>query len=129
MALMSIQAPIGSRIFVGKNGFATLQSEWNQLASACAYHFLHYPAWYGAELANLNNTDNIFFVVLYDADRLFAVVPLERVFLRKGRLRVPVMQLFYPNEMGVNDVLSDRPLAPYRALLLATLRRELPFFT
>lgn len=129
MALMSIQAPIGSRIFVGKNGFATLQSEWNQLASACAYHFLHYPAWYGAELANLNNTDNIFFVALYDADRLFAVVPLERVFLRKGRLRVPVMQLFYPNEMGVNDVLSDRPLAPYRALLLATLRRELPFFT
>jgi CelD/BcsL family acetyltransferase involved in cellulose biosynthesis len=119
---------VSTRIFTGKSGFAELQPEWDKLASACGYHFLHYPVWYHAELENLENADSVFFVALYDANQLFAVLPLERVFLRKGGLRMPVMQLFYPNEMGVNDVVADRPLAPYRQLLQTALRRELPFF-
>lgn len=121
-------AAVNIRIFSGKTGFAALQPEWAELASASAYHFLHYPTWYGAELANRENTDAIFFVAFYEAGRLFAVMPFERAFLRKGRLRVPVMQLFYPNEMGVNDVISNRALALYRTLMVSTLRRELPFF-
>ncbi|MCR6653046.1 MAG: hypothetical protein NVV73_16855 [Cellvibrionaceae bacterium] len=121
-------AAVNIRIFSGKTGFAALQPEWAELASASAYHFLHYPTWYGAELANRENTDAIFFVAFYEAGRLFAVMPFERALLGKGRLRVPVLQLFYPNEMGVNDVISNRVLAPYRTLLVNTLRRELPFF-
>src|SRR5690606_17721424 len=46
----------------------------------------------------------------------------------KGRIELPVLQLFYPSEMGVNDVLSDRPLFPYREMLLRTLRSQLPYF-
>mgnify|MGYP001496408257 CR=1 FL=1 len=128
MLSTEVSGAISARIFIGKSGFADLQPEWDKLATACGYHFLHFTAWYQAELECLENTNTVFFVALYDGGRLFAVLPLERVFLRKGRLSLPVVQLFYPNEMGVNDVLADRPLAPYRKLLQATLRRELSFF-
>lgn len=128
MTSTEMSGAVSARIFTGKSGFDELQPEWDKLASARGYHFLHYPVWYHAELENMGNAETVFFIALYDAGQLFAVLPLERVFLRKGRLSLPVMQLFYPNEMGVNDVVADRSLAPYRKLLQTTLRRELPFF-
>lgn len=116
------------RIYFGQSGFAELMPEWQQLAAAKAAHFLHYPGWYGAELKNRRNDSQIYFVACYEDAKLFAILPLERTFWRKGRITVPVLQLFYPNEMGVNDIISDRPLAPYRATLVQTLRRTLPYF-
>lgn len=117
-----------AKIFVGQAGYAELLPQWKELAGSKGFHFLHFPYWYGAELQALSGAGEIIFLALYDADRLFAVLPFERVYLRKNRLAVPVLQLFYPNEMGVNDVLADRSLAPYRQLILTTLRRGLPFF-
>lgn len=117
-----------AKIFAGQRGFAALLPFWQELAAKRGYHFLHFPSWYSAELQALGDAAEIFFVALYEDDQLFAVLPFERTYLRKGHLAMPVLQLFYPNEMGVNDVLSDRPLAPYRRTILAQLRRELPFF-
>lgn len=128
MTSTEMSGAVTTRIFVGKSGFAELQPVWDKLASACGYHFLHYPVWYHAELEGRGDTNDVFFVALYDAGKLFAVLPFERIFLRKGRLSLPVMQLFYPNEMGVNDVVADRALAPYQKLLQTVMRRELPFF-
>lgn len=120
---------VAVKVFGGHEGYAQLLPQWQELAAASGYHFLHFPYWYGAELQALGGSAaSIFFVALYDAGRLFAVLPFERVFLRKGRVALPVLQLFYPNEMGVNDVVSDRPLTPYRNVLLSSLRREIPFF-
>lgn len=121
-------ATVTIEILSGQSGFASLIDQWNALAGRCATHFLHFPGWYGAELRNLQAEKPIYFVALYDSSELFAVLPFERDYLRKGAFKVPILQLFYPNEMGVNDVLSDRPLLPYRQLLQAELRRRLPFF-
>lgn len=128
--LNSMQATgtVATRVFSGQAGYAELLPSWQELATARGYHFLHFPYWYGAELRALGDAAEIFFVALYEEERLFAVLPFERVYLRKGRMALPVLQLFYPNEMGVNDVLADRPLAPYRNMILAKLRREVPFF-
>ena len=119
---------VAVKVFSGQAGYAQLLPLWQELAAARGYHFLHFPYWYGAELQALGSAAAVFFVALYDDGRLFAVLPFERVYLRKGRLQLPVLQLFYPNEMGVNDVVADRSLAPYRNEILATLRRELSFF-
>lgn len=121
-------AAISTKVFAGLNGYAALVHEWNSLASLSGHHFLHFPAWYGAELEARKDPDSIYFVGLYDNKRLFAVLPFERLAIKKGVFGTFILQLFYPNEMGVNDVLSDRPLHPYRQQVLAALRRELPFF-
>ena len=92
------------KVFVGLAGFLQIQSEWENLANAEGFHFLHFPAWYQAELAERDDTKNVFFVALYSGDRLQAVLPFEKVQLKKGPIALPVMQLFYPNEMGVNDI-------------------------
>src|SRR5690606_1732454 len=39
-----------------------------------------------------------------------------------------ILQLFYSSEMGVNDVLSSKPLLPYRTKLISALRQQLPYF-
>lgn len=125
---MQSTGAIAVRVFSGPAGYAQLLPLWQELAAARGSHFLHFPYWYGAELQARDDTAEIFFVGLYEDGRLFAVLPFERVYQRKGRLAVPILELFYFNEMGVNDVTSDRSLAPYRKVILAQLRRELPFF-
>lgn len=126
---MRVTGAVAVKIFNGDEGYKELLPQWQEFAAQRGYHFLHFPYWYGAELQALDGrAASIFFVALYEGDQLFAVLPFERVFLRKGRLALPVLQLFYPNEMGVNDVVADRPLMPYRKVLLSTLRREIPFF-
>lgn len=125
---MRATSAVSARVFAGQAGYNELLPGWRELAAARGYHFLHFPYWYGAELQALGNAAAIFFVALYDDGELFAVLPFERVYLRKGRLALPVLQLFYPNEMGVNDVVADRPLAPYRKVILASLRRQVPRF-
>lgn len=126
---MQVTGAVAVKIFNGDEGYKQLLPQWQEFAAQRGYHFLHFPYWYGAELQALKGrAASIFFVALYEGDRLFAVLPFERVFLRKGRLALPVLQLFYPNEMGVNDVVADRPLMPYRKVLLSALRREIPFF-
>lgn len=120
--------PASIRIFQGLAGFQALREEWQTLAQACGTHFLHFPGWYGAELANMADSSRVYFACLYQAGDLVAVLPLEYRRLRRRALRLPILQLFYASEMGVNDVLSRVPLLTYREALEAALRRQLPFF-
>lgn len=116
-------------IFVGKQGLLKLEPQWLALAKKSGTHFLHFPGWYRAELHNRAEDRNVCFAALYDQQStLFAVLPFERSYLSKGRVKLPVLQLFYPNEMGVNDVLAALPLSGYRAAIIRQMKKSLPYF-
>jgi hypothetical protein len=106
-----------------------LHDEWEAFASRHASHFVHFPAWYGAELERSGDA-GVHFLAVRDAfAALIAVLPLEHrhYSLRRLGMAVPIVQLYYPNEMGVNDVLSREPLRPHWAAISRFLRDEMPF--
>ncbi|MGD0837581.1 MAG: GNAT family N-acetyltransferase [Polyangia bacterium] len=98
---------------------------------ACRHgtHFLHFPAWYGAELAR-SGEQGVHFLALRDSSssELVAVLPLQRYFLQALGLKWPIVQLYYPNEMGVNEVLTREPLRLHMPAVRQLLSREVPFF-
>ncbi|MFH0974669.1 MAG: GNAT family N-acetyltransferase [Spirochaetota bacterium] len=112
----------------GLPGFNELESAWNDLAKVSGTHFLHYPAWYGAELQH-SGGDNVYFLSLTDTKgALFAVLPFQWTTIKIKFFKLPIVQLYYPNEMGVNDVLTNTSLFPYRNDIAKALRKTLPFF-
>lgn len=116
-------------IVVGRSGFEKIRSAWTALAENHGYHFLHFPGWYEAQLANLTDDSQVYFLTLNQpGEGMCAVLPLERRTLTKGRISVPILQLFYENEMGVNDILSRLPLRGYYDQILAVLRQRVPYF-
>lgn len=121
-------ASMAVKVLAGKAGYTSLLPEWDRLALGRGTHFLHFPGWYGAELDVLEDDSQVFFVALYEDDTLFAVLPFQRVFIHRRHVTLPVLQLFYLNEMGVNDVVADRPLLPYRRDILRALREHVPYF-
>ena len=66
------------KIFPGGAGLAELAPAWWALAARSGRHFLHYPPWYEAELAN-RPTAEVYFAACYDAGELCAVLPFERL--------------------------------------------------
>ncbi len=124
----SVELPLSWSLHRGLSGFETLRDEWDTLALRHGTHFVHFPAWYGAELER-SGDQGVFFAALRDSrSRLVAVLPLQHGRCISGYLRVPIVQLYYPSEMGVNDVLSRVSLRPHWPSVSALLRRELPFF-
>lgn len=112
----------------GLPGFKELEVAWNNLAKKSGTHFLHYPAWYGAELQH-SGDDNVYFVSLTDTRGvLFAVLPLQWTTIKVKFFNLPIVQLYYPNEMGVNDVLGNTDLFPYQNDVSKALRKALPYF-
>lgn len=112
----------------GLLGFQELEIAWNDLAMKSGTHFLHFPAWYGAELQH-SGGDNVFFVSLANKQGvLFAVLPFQWTTLKVIFFNLPIVQLYYPNEMGVNDVLTNSSLLPYWNDIAKVLRKTLPFF-
>ncbi len=116
-------------IYKGLEGFKKLENDWLKLAKKSATHFLHFPAWYGAELLNCPDSNNAYFVSLTDSKGdLLAVLPFQWTLFRIKYFNIPIVQLFYPNEMGVNDIISDMPLTNYKLKIAKSLRNEIPFF-
>lgn len=114
---------------VGRAGFQAIKGPWQNLAERSGYHFLHFPGWYEAQLANIEDDSSIFFVtVTHSVAGLCAVIPLEKCVVAKGPVKLPILQLFYPNEMGVNDILSCVSLVEYRGLIARKLRQSVGFF-
>jgi len=99
------------KVFKGSSGFAEIYDDWLKLAKRCATHFLHYPFWYGAEIeAYCEQHPNVYFIAVYGANQLDAVIPLEEVVFKKSIFSFSVLEIFYSNEMGVCDVTSEIPL-------------------
>lgn len=117
------------QVFVGTEGFGQIKTQWSNLAQAHGSHFLHFPGWYEAQLKNQSHSDHICFLAVFVHDnQLTAVLPFERVWLKKGKLKLPILQLYYPNEMGVNDVVAQTPLREHRQAIQNVLREQLPWF-
>ena len=114
--------------YSGLEGFNRLSPEWFDLAISKATHFLHFPGWYQAELERSDSAKKVFFVAIYASANLVAVLPLELVSQRVRSIEIPLLQLFYPNEMGVNDIFTTIDLNPKLQEITQFLRRELPFF-
>ena len=113
----------------GRSGFQSLQSEWESFACRYGTHFLHFPAWYGAELDH-NGDVEVYFLTLREpsSSELLAVLPLQRCRCRVMGLEVPILQMYYSSEMGVNDVLSREPLHGHWQSIRRFLSREIPLF-
>lgn len=117
------------QVFIGTEGFGQIKTQWSNLAQAHGTHFLHFPGWYEAQLNNESRSDHICFLAIFVGDnQLSAVLPFERVWLKKAKIKLPILQLYYPNEMGVNDVLAQMPLLEHRQAIQSVLRKHLPWF-
>jgi CelD/BcsL family acetyltransferase involved in cellulose biosynthesis len=116
------------KFYKGCDGYAQLKPSWEQLAVQFGRHFLHFPSWYEAELARRESSEGVIFAAVFTDEALVAVLPFERIFIVRKGWRIPVMQLFYANEMGVNDVLTTLPINNYLARLTKQLRLNMPFF-
>jgi len=115
-------------LYRGRAGFESLREDWEAFACRYGSHFLHFPAWYGAELG-LTGDVGVYFLALRDrSNGLVAVLPLQHSHLVCKGVSVPILQMYYPSEMGVNDVLSREPLRQYWISICDFLRREVPFF-
>lgn len=120
---------VNIEVLTGRAGLDAITAPWQALAERCGYHFLHFPGWYEAQLANLDDDSSVYFVTISRADSgLCAVLPLEKSSLAKGKMQLPILQLFYPNEMGVNDILSSVPLLEHHAAMIRKLRQHVGFF-
>lgn len=120
--------PLSFKVFTGLEGFRQLEDDWRTLVCARGYHFTHLPVWYQAELEAYERSSEVLFAVAYRGGQLVAVVPLVRTKLVQGPLSVPILELFYPNEMGLNDVLNTAADANFLVALTAALRKRTAFF-
>jgi len=117
------------KVFKGSTGYTEIYDDWLMLSKRCATHFLHYPFWYGAELVSSpDKHSDVFFVAVYDGEKLVAVIPLERVKLEKYGLSLPVVELFYSNEMGVCDITAEIPLSDVVTDIQDALKKSTGFF-
>ena len=114
--------------YKGQAGLDDLYQEWASLAEVKATHFLHFPGWYSAELARRGCDKNIFFIAARAQDKLVAILPFELIQQPIFLFKLPLLQLFYTNEMGVNDIFSVIELVEYFDEITLFMRRELPFF-
>ena len=114
--------------YCGKAGLDDLYQEWSLLAEVRASHFLHFPGWYRAELNVRASDKNVFFIVVRSQGKLVGVLPFEMQYLSVSKFQLPVLQLFYPNEMGVNDIFSVMNLTEYLQEITLFMRGQLPFF-
>lgn len=117
---------VSLQLYRGRPGFDSLHDEWEAFARSHGSHFVHFPAWYGAELRRTGDKRVYFLAVRDTRDELLAVLPLQHCRYPGHPLGLPIVQLYYPNEMGVNDVLSREPLRPHWPSIVRLLRRELP---
>jgi hypothetical protein len=97
--------------YTGLQGLEKIYEEWCTLAASSARHFLHLPQWYLAHLrSNVAVADQVVFVVVRDEEhKIVAICPFEKCHIRILGLWIPIGQICYPNEMGVNDlfILND----------------------
>jgi CelD/BcsL family acetyltransferase involved in cellulose biosynthesis len=115
-------------IHQGLQGFRELENAWTDLAKNSGTHFVHYPAWYGAELLHKSG-DRVYFVSLQDSRGfLCAVLPFQWTTIPLGYIKIPIVQLYYPNEMGINDILANMSLINYREDIVKALRKTAPIF-
>ena len=92
-------------VFEGEQGFIQIREQWLKLAKQSGTHFTHYPFWYESNIKHYPDYSlTCFFVGIYRAEQLVCVLPLEEVTTKFG---FKYIQLFYPNEMGVCDIVWD----------------------
>jgi len=116
------------KILKGKDGFSEIYDDWLMLAKRCAKNFLHYPFWYGAELeAYGDQHPNVYFIAVYDAGQLVAVIPLEEVVFKKSILSFSVLEIFYSNEMGVCDITSEIPISSLEKDFVSIIKEISPW--
>ncbi len=97
------------RIFRGSDDLDILFEAWKSIgenmSSPC---FVQLPEWTDAFLAVEPEARKRFCGILVSKDGMpFAVIPLEHYSISRFGLRFGAWRLFWPNEMGVNDVVCE----------------------
>ncbi len=108
-------------LHMGVEGLAEIYSDWNAAVSAAGSHFLHFPAWYQAQLQVMDQPQELLFVAVRRQGELFGVLPLQMTRLKLGPLSMAGVSLAYANEMGLCDAFLpagiELPLAQLRQVL------------
>lgn len=110
------------QVVYGLSGLLTIKPQWQALAGEHASHYLHFPAWYEAELHARNTA--MFFVCIYDHHGLAAVIPLQKSTLAVKGFTINILSLSYPSEMGLCDICSRISLAKKHREIWSALARE-----
>lgn len=114
------------RLFRGREGLRSLEADWHRLEkSLMGARFIHFYGWYKSYLENSEpNPDSVIFILVSDAGTPVALFPLRRTSLRRFGVPLRSWVIFWPNDMGICDVIFDKTVANRSMLLLlvATLR-------
>ena len=116
------------RIFRGCEGLRDLEADWHRLeCSLVDAHFFHFYAWHKSRLENTEpDPDSVIFILVTDADVPVALFPLRRTQVRRFGIPLRAWELFWPNDMGVCDVVFEKSMSNRGMLqiLISTLRRH-----
>lgn len=98
------------RLYRGREGLHSLESYWHMLEMGLtSARFIHFYGWYKSYLENSElNPDSVIFILVSDADMPLALFPLRRTSQRRFGLLLRTWEIFWPNDMGISDVIFDK---------------------
>lgn len=110
------------RLFRGIEGLHALETDWHKLETSLTDpRFIHFYGWYKSYLENSESKpDSVLFILVSDADVPVAVFPLRRTSQRRFCVLLRTWELFWPNDMGICDVIFDKNHANRAMLSLLT---------
>lgn len=113
-------------IFRGCDGLRALEADWRRLErSLVDARFIHFYAWYKCHLENSEpNPDSVIFILVADSGTPVALFPLRRTSMRRFGIPLRTWEIFWPNDMGVCDLVFTKSAAnrSMLQLLVSTLR-------
>jgi CelD/BcsL family acetyltransferase involved in cellulose biosynthesis len=116
------------RLLQGLTGFDSIAEEWASLAAGRRdLRFFQLPGWHRSYLATLApDADAVYFIAIYRAQRLSAVLPLRRRIKRMAGVRVRILELLIGPHLYLADwILPAGPeAARLVSLAIGWLRKE-----
>ena len=113
-------------IFRGCDGLRALESDWRRLErNLVDARFIHFYGWYKSYLENSEPTpDSVIFILVTDSGTPTALFPLRQTCIRRCGIPLRIWEIFWPNDMGVCDVVFEKSAAnrSMLKLLVSTLR-------
>lgn len=114
------------RLLRGIQGLHALEADWHKLETSLKdARFIHFYGWYKSYLENSeSNPDSVLFILISDGDVPVALFPLRRTSQRRFCVSLRTWEIFWPNDMGVSDVIFEKTHAnrAMLSLLIQTLR-------
>lgn len=115
---------IAFEILRGREGLESLERAWQSIPTESVSSFLHFPEWYTAHYDR--SGDPIVVIGRRFEEIVFAGV-FELSIVKQAGFSLRILNLAYPNEMGVSDLLCVRGCPPLVELQLALKRAGLRY--